>query len=419
MEDDPDPTNLDGGGWSLSGSYMVRHSPEFIDALHEFTDTACKMLKARAAHEKTLHTLCRKVSIKYLDDLSAAARPPAVALKDAAKSLTELVLAEAGREYVSVEANYLVRHNTMDQIRLGRVRSMPTELLSCDPVVPKSINVRFEVSSSPGQKYRSEEITIFMPNSVWVVEVAATKENVDEEAKWLIDVAVSIMRLGARSWPHRYPKIGDQELHPIVPMLTNRPTIKIENDGLYTGGYRYPGWYEANSDVIEELNSPEIQAKADTLFDPGEGSLAQRVAQGLGWLTRGRQQTDRSERLLSFFTALEAIISTSDKADPVLQTICRHVSVIHTSNIEDRVVVFKQLKRLYGVRSGVVHSGSRAALWGDVNMLQEYAESTFWLVLKYCDLTMSHRRFAQSLSDASHGGRWEFAAQAPEAETPD
>jgi hypothetical protein len=35
--------------------------------------------------------------------------------------------------------------------------------------------------------------------------------------------------------------------------------------------------------------------------------LAERVGQGLGWLTRGRQAEDRAERLLYFFTAIEAL----------------------------------------------------------------------------------------------------------------
>jgi hypothetical protein len=43
------------------------------------------------------------------------------------------------------------------------------------------------------------------------------------------------------------------------------------------------------------------------------------VGQGLGWLSRGRQAESRTERFLFFFTALEALLSSDDKGDPVTQ----------------------------------------------------------------------------------------------------
>jgi hypothetical protein len=126
-------------------------------------------------------------------------------------------------------------------------------------------------------------------------------------------------------------------------------------------------------------------------------------------MTRGRQVYDRAERLLSFFTALEALLSSDDKSTPVTQTISRHLSVIYTQDIKIRVAVYNQIKGLYALRSAVVHAGRREVLWQDVNHLQGYVERVFRIVLSRCDLAMGQDRFAQSLADASHGMRWEFA----------
>ncbi len=133
-------------------------------------------------------------------------------------------------------------------------------------------------------------------------------------------------------------------------------------------------------------------------------------------MTRGRQVSDRAERLLSFFTALEALLTSNDKNDPVTQTISRHVSVICNQDVKKRVDVYNKIKGLYSLRSAVVHAGRREVLWQDVNNLQAYVENTFWFVLNRCDLTMTQERFAQSLADASHGLRWEFAAPVKLAE---
>ena len=45
-------------------------------------------------------------------------------------------------------------------------------------------------------------------------------------------------------------------------------------------------------------------------------------------MTRGRQARDRSERLLFFFTAIEALLSGDDKTAPVTQTIARRAATI-------------------------------------------------------------------------------------------
>lgn len=122
--------------------------------------------------------------------------------------------------------------------------------------------------------------------------------------------------------------------------------------------------------------------------------------------------SDRAERLLSFFTALEALLTSNDKSNPVTQTISRHVSVIYTQKLPDRMDIYNRLKALYGLRSAIVHAGKREVLWGDVNTLQTIVEAVFFVVLKRCDLAMSQDVFAQSLADASHGLQWEFAKPA-------
>ncbi|WP_426129161.1 hypothetical protein [Pararhizobium sp. PWRC1-1] len=169
-------------------------------------------------------------------------------------------------------------------------------------------------------------MTLYMPGSVWVVEVPATKANVAEEAKWLIDVAVSLMRLSTSQWKGHLPGIGELEAHPIYPTIHAQPHMTFDDASTAT----LPGWYETTAKAVVDQNLPKIQSLASILFDPSDKSLAQRVAQGLGWMTRGRQVADRAERLLSFFTALESLLTSTDKTDPVTQTISRHVSVIYT-----------------------------------------------------------------------------------------
>lgn len=414
-------TTLDNGllrewgefGGNITNTGAVLYTKEFIYARDEFTRAASKILRARSAHRKTIHNICQAVATRYVDSINADGGGSSEAILQAGRDLVDLVLAEAGREYVRIEPNFLVKHETLDQITIGRVRSMPTELAASKTTLSANPRVRLEVGDYPSTRVSKDGIVLAMPPSVWVIDVPATRENVGEEARWLIDVATSIMRLSSRSWSHRFPSVGNVEVNPLRPTVQTPAHVTIDGDTAFTGGGAYSGWYQANADVVNELNAPEIKSRAAILFDPTEGSLAERVAQGLGWMTRGRQQADRSERLLGFFTALEALLSSTDKSDPVTQTISRRSSVIFTSNIQDRVTVFKHIRALYSLRSSVVHSGSRVVLWDDVNRLQVYVETIYWLVLKSCDLSINQSRFAQSLDDASHGGPWEFGGRIP------
>lgn len=419
MVDDPNPHEWGEYGMTTFDGYLVRFTEDFLKARREFTSLAAKMLKARSAHEKTIRTLCQKAGQEYVKLVATSEEKVPDALENAAKGLVDTVLAEAGREYVHIEPNFLIRHVVSDVIAIGRVQSMRTELAAANTALGKNKKIRLAVGDYPKQSWSDDCMTLCMPPSVWVVEVPATKENVGEEAKWLIDVAVSLVRLSAKQWQGHLPRVGDLEAHPTYPTIHSQPHVTMEEGAAFTGGGKLPGWYEAGAEVVSELASPEMQSRAAVLFDPADKSLAQRVAQGLGWMTRGRQVSDRAERLLSFFTALEALLSSDDKSAPVTQTISRHLSVIYTQDIKTRLAVYNQIKGLYALRSAVVHAGRRDVLWQDVNNLQVYAEIVYSIVLNRCDLTMSQTRFAQSLADASHGMRWEFAAAPSEEAKPE
>lgn len=414
--DHVNPFANDEFGFSFFEGFIVHYTKPFLEARAEFTRHAAKILKAKAAHEPTIITFSLKAAQRYVVALAGNEGTDVddKALKAEAQSLVDTVLEELSKIYTHIEANFLVVHDNFEGlIELGRVRSMTAE----DAATHTPLSGITKIQLSPGhygEEFMSPDgyYIVGMPRMVWVVDVPAAKENVTEEAKWLIDVAVSLMRLSSPHWSVRRPKNGEVEPHPVRPASSRTPHVTFHGDMSYTGSRNSLPVYDINSKVAADLQSASCQKIAQILFDAPNKSLALRVAQGLGWLTRGRQMSDRSERLLAFFTALEALLTSSDKSDPVTQTISRHVSVIYTQKLPDRMAIYNRVKVLYGLRSAVVHSGKREVLWQDVNTLQSIAEAVFFVVLKRCDLTMSQDTFSQSLADASHGLPWVFAKRA-------
>jgi hypothetical protein len=124
----------------------------------------------------------------------------------------------------------------------------------------------------------------------------------------------------------------------------DRVGIKFRNSAAQLGGTSLPRLYSVGKQMDVVAKSSKFQDMAKILCHPPKGSLAERVSRGLGWLSRGRQALDRSERLLHFFTALESLLSSDDKSAPVIETIARHAAVIWTTNYADRGKVSSVLK---------------------------------------------------------------------------
>jgi hypothetical protein len=264
------------------------------------------------------------------------------------------------------------------------------------------------VSIVPGSGFSFQskpKIIIEMRPICWIVNVDAVKENVEEEGKWLIDVAVSFLRLRHQKWSGHFPGIGSIEPHPVRATLLHEG-VKLQGSRVLFGGSSVPAWYEIDAAVVATSQEQKFVSQAEMIFDPPKRSLAERVRQGLGWLTRGRQAEDRAERFLYFFTAIEALLSTDDKTAPVVQTIARHAAVLLTNHNTARAEFARDIRNLYNFRSSLVHAGNRSILWFGANSAQVLAESLFWVVLEKVDLKMRHDSFCNELAAASYGTVW-------------
>lgn len=245
----------------------------------------------------------------------------------------------------------------------------------------------------------------FWPNC-WVVKLNASRKNVPNEAAWLINIAASFLRLSHEASTVFYPKFGDLEADPIQPTPVHRSGVVIDGTQISDVGSRVPGHYKIDSDLAAQFKSEAFLARANEVFARSKGTLAERVAQGLGWLARGRQSEDRAERLLYFFTALEALLSSDDNKAPVVQTIARHAAVILADAPDVRANAAKQVRDLYGVRSALVHRGSRNVTRTDADTTQMLVETLYRRVLEEADLKQTFDQFFAVLSHSTYGGIW-------------
>jgi hypothetical protein len=314
--------------------------------------------------------------------------------------------------YTYICANQLFRvFSRIDRVHIGPV----TIVVVSDPA--KDIfdgKIASNWTLSVGREYKvsfSNDVEIQIPYTCWKVSTHASQSNVKEEAEWLINVAISFLRISQFellyvSSSGFFPKIGEVEPMPNVVPESETRHLLITKDGISTGRMWVPHQYILDDDVIAATQTREFESKAQAIFHPTPNSLGERFGQGLGWLTRGRQSEDRAERFLLFFTAIEALLSSNDKTAPVVQNVARSAAVILGNDVVARAENAKRIKSLYEARSALVHAGKRNVSKGATDTAQLIAESLYSKVMKQVPLTESFKSFQENPGRATYGLPW-------------
>jgi len=304
--------------------------------------------------------------------------------------------------------NCLVRvKNPSHHLTIGPVAAMHGETAAAR-LLGRLSNPRFSTGVGGGTISFSTDgsVRVGLPEVCWEVQTNAAKGHVTEEATWLVQIAVSLLRITAsQTFERGVPTWGAIEVHPISPSVSAEG-LRVDDASISPASTDSPDLYHVSGATVAVTRTEAFRAVASAVFDPPRGAIAERVAQGLGWLARGRQSADRSERMLFFFTALEALLSGDDGKTPVVQTVSRHVASILNDNPAERAKTSRTVRELYSVRSALVHAGTRRVSITDATTVHALAETVFWRVLSKVDLATSRQEFHAELEACSFGLPW-------------
>lgn len=276
--------------------------------------------------------------------------------------------------------------------------------------LPQQFNTDF-ISITPNLPLKLERIdgqtVASFGEFSWRIETRSSKSGAPERARWMAEVFLSAIRLGLKvpDYCHR-PKIGELEA---IPTTTwNRSSLSlVENEGAWSGfGVTSVPQYKVDTQFWEDFHSESFQTRISSIFEADRSKLAGRLSDGMIWLTRGRQSSDPSQRLLMFFTALEALFSDQNSFSPVADSISRYVAVVLSDQSEDRANTYNEVRKLYSLRSELVHRGRRNAHSLNANNIQYICEACFSIVLNETSLMCDHKEFLNSLKSATFGGSW-------------
>lgn len=394
-----------GNGFSSGPHGTVEFTDELVKASRELSVRAVKIFGPSRIHQKSAEEVARNIAFSSGDagDVKHIAKAIAVGIGDAAETHHRIIRPNALFRLIA----------DVDEVKIGPVRITKRESIRQD-VERQSSKIRI---SHVGQKNNSLTLTkhgriltahIHFPEFCWDVSVQGMLKGLELQALWFIDVAISFVRLHYKEPRGSFPKLADVEPHPIYPQPSQPHGLRIGPDGpAYGGGVKSP-WYELDIDVIDILNSSKVTATAELVFDPESNTLAERMQQALGWLTRARRAQEPAERILLFFTTIESLLSGASKDGPVTETISRYAGVIWSEKPEIRFELYKRLKKHYALRSRIVHNGERSVAQIEVNDIHYIAWTITQIILQRADLTVKHESFIESLKEASFGTKFEI-----------
>jgi hypothetical protein len=395
------------GARQNSSSIIIRNNKVFytdkilLSTMHNLIGDCVYKLGPRLGSETEVQQLTWKiVCSEYSEDY-----------EETTNKLIQSLLEHAQSEYSYVCGNQLFRFRSDTRcVAIGPVKIIMVSNPAQD-IFDGTANPDWDLTIGPEYTFSaSNVIQIQIPSTCWKVYVRASQANVKEEAEWLIDVAISFLRLS--QFEHFsavrgfFPEIGGKpEPMPCVMPEAESCYLLLTKNGISTGGMWVTPVYFIDDAIVAATQTSDFKEKAQAIFNPTKGSLAERFSQGLGWLTRGRQSEDRAERFLFFFTAIESLLSDA-RGVPVTQTIASNASVMLSNDTNTRAQITKEIKRLYADRSKLVHAGRRGVSGTAVNTAGTIAERIYMRVLEHVSLTDTFQSFQAGLGRAARGLPW-------------
>ena len=89
-----------------------------------------------------------------------------------------------------------------------------------------------------------------------------------------------------------------------------------------------------------------------------ENSISKVVKECLYWYGLGLDENYTAAKLIDFVTVLESTLKKKDETTELRRSVSERGAVLLNDNFEDRKTAFKHLKKIYDLRSKVVHTGA-------------------------------------------------------------
>ncbi|MEQ8391277.1 MAG: HEPN domain-containing protein [Thalassospira sp.] len=386
--------------YRTSGQYTYIYGAELSDAEDEFIIAVTRKLGAKSGNEKQIQL----TSWSLIDALLARAID--IGNEEISQFLTSIE-ADSTKEHISVfPCQSVCLNGYHKKLNLG-----PVSIISGAELVEE---YRTKLHAKVGDSFGSQAGGWTVLEENWLVHHKIPRENAVEEGRWLIDIALTLIRF-AKCVAEKgrvfgeYPGLNAIEADPVIRRTSFRYAFHItEINGGSSIGSGMRAWqrYTISNEAGNHINSRLFQSLCKSIYEADTNYVGSNMAKVLAWLSRARRAEDKAARMVFLSMAMEALVSSTDTKGPVLETIKRRISVILEDEPSGRKAVAEKIGQLYNLRSQLVHQGERRAITVDITTLHMIVQNAAFRILRDVDMQKPFKELLEEWDAASYGAKW-------------
>jgi hypothetical protein len=253
-------------GFYSANGVVIPYSDQLLNALREAINACAKVLGPKLANEKGLGDVA-------LECATADHPEPTAFFNNFVNAIT------ADLAYRCIFGNHLVELvPTVQELRFGPIRICTSQTLTAELQPIHLERILFAQANEIDDRIEAGRLTIGLPPLCWDISVNAARQNVEEEARWMIDVFVSLLRLAVAQGPAvpfpYFPRTGDIESGATLrPDLQRRSFFVMADSSIAAGGRSLSPRYLIDDNVRAHLETSNFAARVEAIFSPEESTL--------------------------------------------------------------------------------------------------------------------------------------------------
>lgn len=255
-------------------------------------------------------------------------------LNDYIKTIVDELLTSTDKEYLVI--------SELENIELNNDQEY--ELIDSTIKTLKKEDAPFDVSmiSLPGTDILNKPAIITKVR-------ACDKEKAKELALHRFLVSLNLLRLFVPSYKPVLKGALRSSIRSLIVHDTTDKSVSVDMERVGDSPLK-------KSKVSSELYNKMLESGIGELQK--ENAISKVVKECLYWYGLGLDENYTAAKLIDFVTVLESTLKKKGETTELRRSVSERGAVLLNDNFEDRKIAFEQLKKIYDLRSKVVHTGT-------------------------------------------------------------
>ena len=142
-------------------------------------------------------------------------------------------------------------------------------------------------------------------------------------------------------------------------IIVLNPKTKHIHSCSFTGRKTITNNYALNRLYYNNLFKNGLEAINNIYLKQQKNDFDIKILDSIHWFGSAVKETDDRNKFIKLTICLETLLKKKEERDEITKTISERLALLVGQNLNERKQIFSDMKRLYGIRSAIVHNGIR------------------------------------------------------------